>query len=816
MKKILHILSALVFGMVSCSQEIEIPDSVPADCIILNVYNSPMTKAITDLSGTEYERQLNRLDCFFYPKGRTGEACVYYQKVEYSTPADRSASIPFYVDESVIEAIFPSQNECDVFIIANLPDGTYAKGQAGTDVPTLSNKVLTLGGERDAVGKPFVMAGLDVATKGNENNASGTIPLHRAAAKITVSVSIPAQIQITSGEATETMVPVLTNDKGEVTLKTAFHNGVNKTYLRSDYSSKIKAEDFIHTAKAGYDFVVETPATESVPAKYLYTCEIPFYTYARAWEKGAEDAAYLTFEMPWTNQEDQSTQTYYYQILINGSGRNFSPNNWYDLTVNVGVIGSTVESEPVPLKDLSYYILDWTTEPESDTGDRYEDVDIQKYTYLVVPEKRIEMNNTTVGKLPFDASHNIMWELEYPTDPDIVAGFDDQEKIYNTQSLAAYYINCGVARNESPKAQTMSDVSKDSFKVSDKGTSLDFVHPLPDKVYSPIYVHLKVWLDINGNGKLDTDDESKEGQFVEYVTFVQYPPIYITPHPTTEYSIYMNGYNFRNAQSAQTYKASDSGVSYNLGYAKGSDDGVYMYTINVTSFNKDDDFEYYGEELKYIIGDPRSRVSDIHLNNDNSDMTRFWKKDAQGVNPVYAIDLNENGEYVRDSNGKFQYSTGKRALTYYYPTSTEGEVYRVIAPKFRIVSFCSSGGSTITPEGAKMRCASFQENGYPAGRWRLPTTAEISFIIGLANETPSAIQPLFYGSNYYYSSTDRVQNNNQVVMEKIPNNNTQTGSVRCVYDEWYWGSEQEAMRNPAANPADGEEYLFTWGDKKIW
>jgi hypothetical protein len=42
-------------------------------------------------------------------------------------------------------------------------------------------------------------------------------------------------------------------------------------------------------------------------------------------------------------------------------------------------------------------------------------------------------------------------------------------------------------------------------------------------------------------------------------------------------------------------------------------------------------------------------------------------------------------------------------------------------------------------------------------------------------------------------------------------------SVRCVYDEWFWGSAREAKENPDADrtPDNGDEYLFTWGDKEI-
>jgi hypothetical protein len=116
----------------------------------------------------------------------------------------------------------------------------------------------------------------------------------------------------------------------------------------------------------------------------------------------------------------------------------------------------------------------------------------------------------------------------------------------------------------------------------------------------------------------------------------------------------MNGYNYRNGGSALSYRASDSGVTYNLGYTKGTDDGVYMYTINVTSFTDDDEFSYRGNDVKYIIGDPRVRISDTNLNNDGSNMDLYWETDAQGVNDVYAIELDSNGGYVLDADGKYQ------------------------------------------------------------------------------------------------------------------------------------------------------------------
>ena len=86
MKRFLYIL--LAFVLVSCTSELDYENKTPGDSIVLNVYNSPMTKA--DLGeDTDYERTLNRLDCFFYKKGQTGGNCVYYIK---QTPGSVGAS----------------------------------------------------------------------------------------------------------------------------------------------------------------------------------------------------------------------------------------------------------------------------------------------------------------------------------------------------------------------------------------------------------------------------------------------------------------------------------------------------------------------------------------------------------------------------------------------------------------------------------------------------------------------------------------------------------------------------------------------------
>ena len=152
-----------------------------------------------------------------------------------------------------------------------------------------------------------------------------------------------------------------------------------------------------------------------------------------------------------------------------------------------------------------------------------------------------------------------------------------------------------------------------------------------------------------------------------------------------------------------------------------------------------------------------------------------------------------------------------RNLQYYYPTSTEANAYQVIAPKFRIASKLG-GYSSSAPQGAAYRCASYQEHGFPAGRWRLPTTAEVLYVIEL--QRLGKIQQLFYNNTTYLSATDRIATDNSNNYTLTTGLGTSNASVRCVYDEWYWGSEREAIENSSYNNNGG--YQFTWGDRKVY
>ena len=188
-----------------------------------------------------------------------------------------------------------------------------------------------------------------------------------------------------------------------------------------------------------------------------------------------------------------------------------------------------------------------------------------------------------------------------------------------------------------------------------------------------------------------------------------------------------------------------------------------------------------GNLADYVLGDPRSRDIDTLKGNYE------WRKEGASV----------QGE--------------TRRLRYYYPAGDES-YDNFIAPKIR---FASSFAATMkmTYDDAKRRCASYQEDGYPAGRWRLPTVAEITYVATLnadrkivrllGNTNTNNGQTSDYWCNSGYMT---VYNGSGDLPKPVRGTgaNTGTKSVRCVYDEWYWEETSHATVGKTT---------FTWGDQ---
>ena len=109
-----------------------------------------------------------------------------------------------------------------------------------------------------------------------------------------------------------------------------------------------------------------------------------------------------------------------------------------------------------------------------------------------------------------------------------------------------------------------------------------------------------------------------------------------------------------------------------------------------------------------------------------------------------------------------------------------------MAPAYKMASSYGKVGPTMSWEDAKKRCASYEEDGYPAGRWRIPTIAEIEFAISLQNSEVVYLYSTQSSGGYWSSTKGRAYYPGQ-------NNASSTNQAytRCVYDVWYRGEERD-------------------------
>lgn len=177
-----------------------------------------------------------------------------------------------------------------------------------------------------------------------------------------------------------------------------------------------------------------------------------------------------------------------------------------------------------------------------------------------------------------------------------------------------------------------------------------------------------------------------------------------------------------------------------------------------------------------------------------------WNHDS-AWSPARAIDRIEKGQ---DGTVTFVFENEERTLNHYYPADPSERTENLMAPSYLIAS--KYGGTEYydgTPYAeAVYKCASYQEDGYPAGRWRLPTRAEIRFIAMLSAN--KAFTFLFGVNGKYWSANGAVL----VQEDDIKDADDATFAMtRCVYDIWYWGDEDRL-------PKGDERKIFTWGDRE--
>ena len=358
------------------------------------------------------------------------------------------------------------------------------------------------------------------------------------------------------------------------------------------------------------------------------------------------------------------------------------------------------------------------------------------------------------------------------------------------------------------------------------------------------------------------DRPENEHLFEQTIHVTQYPGLYI--EVSHDYgnkvtgsgsSIRGNEYVFVNGNKTETngLPTNWDETSYWMPYFGFVNMNPNMYVIHTTQLEE----EYAGQ---YVLGDPRSLFYNNQLGEDEmytggDDNSLKHTEDVDNPNTTYWNFLDYDillyppfvQWYWTPSNIAYAPrlyggdNSGNGYLQYYYPadeTEKVGTKENFIAPSFRVASSFGkvqlrySTGERLTRtryldkesrREARRRCAVYQEAGRPAGRWRVPTIAEIEYVVQLSvdNKIPHLFGLEGYSEEVYWCSTGIVivdlsdirrnpDAKGLVKKQDADYNINNEPAVRCVYDDWYWNAIDEQDGN-TPYPLDR---TFHWGDRR--
>ena len=493
---------------------------------------------------------------------------------------------------------------------------------------------------------------------------------------------------------------------------------------------------------------------------------IPFYyTYPLEFEEGDDNQPYLKLVLPWIGYKNRGTEdepdwvTYkqkevYYKIVLPRETITES-NRIYQYKVNVNIVGNEQEVE---ITGEEYVVKPWLKDNPINSNvalGRYISLDIPKDNYdmyssniqiLFVSSGETEISSLKIYKMDYSAANGAAREVPY---------------IDGTPTSWVYPYNADT--------KDAAGVTLPNW-VTIQGNKLIINHTLntdlssQDVDVSPYYFEITLHLAGETNTRYDRP-----------VTITQYPPIYVkTALTSNTNTVWLYNTPYSGASTRVDNNASESiGTIGNAG----TNTSKTKTIVTVTTLASLDPSSYEDEGIGVpVIGDPRIKLSEKYPTNPYTQVPAgtplTWETQDIG---------NADNNYFADY------------------LIADPDKRNVIAPKFMLASgYGSCNSNKVGWISNAERCATYQEDGYPAGRWRLPTEAEMMFVSSIARELGIISDP-FYTTSHYWSSTARQYYNSGFHTEQYgTSGQNRTGwSSRCVYDLWYWGEDPALTGNAA-------------------
>ncbi|MBJ2193722.1 MAG: hypothetical protein JFT09_10400 [Muribaculaceae bacterium] len=748
----------IVFGFLSsamlcggCSDAMEDIIDAPSESLTLRFYSAGAgTRADIESSDASLnENLISNLAVAFYPSAASDSKNAVKFNLFKNLGATGKVERKIIISDEEVTLLFggteTSGATCRVYALANLSDEEIAT--LGKTPTVAAMKELRVSSEFDTqqVQESFVMSGDATVTynidASGKKTAVGNVQLVRSAAKITLNIKLPESYKDPgTGNIWE---PIASPATGA--MRVLLNNGVkNSRVLVPQEGYDFKDEDYfnITTADATYGFVDNRVNNSEYPNKQ----KVPFYTYPNRWENtpGERHRTALTLIVPWHNTTTDTYQTFYYRVPVTPAEMpGLVSNHSYQIDLNVGMLGSAMPETPVEITG-NYRVVDWARETI--------DVNIKDYRYLVVSPTTYRMDNAEDFTLNFYSSHPV--EVD-----DITMTYQRFSYITETgnseMGTVVYFPTSKevIDRSVTPDGIKMVEYSENiTTAPNSKQYSFSLKHKL--EVWTPLdkdgiivpqtgYRNLSDTTNIQNSIQKYLRSDSPEPAYSPYTfkvtlrhkdnpefkasfTVVQYPAMYIQAdkNPGGEYrtsplSSSSFGYVFVNPEytpagrfiPAYWTNSSDLGGVHGI-TSNATNKNPNMYVINLTAIS--------GNYESYIIGDPRALNVNNNLVGNPGQLTAVASPTIQ--------------DWAVEAEALYNESNQKRRLQWYYPTQEGSSTRNMIAPKIRVASsygVCNNGTST---QNLRRRCASYQEQGFPAGRWRVPTYSEVEFIVKLSTK----------------------------------------------------------------------------------
>ena len=693
----------------------------------------------------------------------------------------------------------------------------------------------------------FVMTaqgGFVMGTGADAGKAVASLTLRRLASKVSINITYASL---------DPNNPITTEDEAHntKTFWTPMAEGNVRVYLANAVNNG-KLEG--NAATPGlFNYADDQPEGEGTLSSS------PFYTYPTSWDMKSDNAPYIKIIQPWSYQTvkyegtsasptnpvivDQNVVELYYKVVLPGL-TSLAANTWYQSTVTLNVLGGESTRDMKEITPSGFAILPWGT-VDSGAGQPLSQINVEPAKYIAVERENTIISNggtvsinyvasgattltvTSIYKDVFVTNGTARRYIYDPENANLVTGddFTNHKSDGVGDTYAASWFTNSYGTNPDPTRWNEGTITL-NHALSPEIFKADGVTIRENFAARPYHYHLKLHLDSEG------DDTSLDREF----TIIQNPAL-LADGQMSQGWVCINQIDTKNSSynNIGSYSAESTSTIYNNGYQPrtapygnsywvrlaGKDTqanhGAYINTKSMLpSFNTSkvarinnlgtvNTYNYLnpsgGNSSQWrIIIHPTSKEG-MYIMDPRIDILSDTGNDLFKIINTHVTEANSSTEVdgsplLKHGSSADEYTKIKK----YLPTSQDEKYRTVVAPAVMFASSYGKSGPT-NYFASVLRCVAYQEDGYPAGRWRMPTEEEIELAIGL--NQAGAIPSLFNTTGLYWASSGRYISYDSgtkkwswndadaayLVAEMGSTSMPSTG-VRCVYDTWYWGEDE--------------------------